>query len=522
MTDDAHCLRRYADSRDEAAFAEFVHRNVDLVYAAAYRQVGGDRQLAEDIVQKVFISVSQKASALSYHPVIAAWLHQATRYAAIDLLRVNQRRQTREALGTLADETVMKSIDPVRWDQVSPELDKLVAALSDRERTAVVLRFFGGKSFAEIGRQLELSENAARMRVDRALEKLRSRLSRSGITSTATALAVLLADNAAMAAPAPLIPAVTAAALAAPVATGLAAGYGTFLLMTSTKITATVATLVALASLVTAFHEYRRANDAEAALARASDSAAPRAHPVVVEAAAPTLPNSGPVDSTRPVVPNTPPAKAKSALSAVIELFDNPLIQKQNELQARGRLDVQYGPLFKALGLTPDQVDQFKNLLVEKQMAGFDSMSAAHQQGIEVENDPKAFFTLVAGAEKFVDAQIAALLGTEGFDQFQQYQATLPARNTVNLLAQALSYTATPLSDAQLSGTIQLLTQYGSPALPPGNPFAVFNADLGLISLKPEGLTQLQTLLAPAQIKTLQTKLAQQNQLFENRKRMGH
>ncbi len=58
MTDDAYCLRRYADSRDEAAFAEFVRRNVALVYSAACRQAPGNRELAEDIVQTVFVSAA--------------------------------------------------------------------------------------------------------------------------------------------------------------------------------------------------------------------------------------------------------------------------------------------------------------------------------------------------------------------------------------------------------------------------------------------------------------------------------
>ena len=87
MTDDRDCLRKYADLHDEVAFAEFVQRNVDLVYSAAIRQTYGDSHLAEEIVQKVFVSAAQKASSLSRHPVLGAWLYQATRYATIDAVR---------------------------------------------------------------------------------------------------------------------------------------------------------------------------------------------------------------------------------------------------------------------------------------------------------------------------------------------------------------------------------------------------------------------------------------------------
>jgi len=196
-------------------------------------------------------------------------------------------------------------------------------------------------------------------------------------------------------------------------------------------------------------------------------------------------------------------------------------MQKQNQILAKLRLDGQYAALFKSLNLTPDQVDQFKNLLVEKSMVGFDSMSAAQQQGIDPHSDPRGFFQAVAEAEKTVDAQISTLLGADGFNQFQQYQETVPARNTSNLLTQALSYTATPLTETQAATVIQVLTQYGTPPLPPSNPFAVLNGDLGMTKLSEQGLAQLQGTLSAPQIQALQEKIQQQSQLLEARKRMG-
>src|SRR5882724_9564633 len=224
MPDDAESLRSYAESRDEEAFSTFVRENVDLVYSAAFRQTGGDVHLAEDITQRVFTSAAQKAAALARHPVVRAWLYQTTRYAAIDAVRSRRRRQAREEkvsemTDALSDSSTPEN--PLDWEQVSPELDQFVASLGSLDRNAVFLRFFGGKSFADIGTQLQVSEGAARMRVDRALEKLHALLAKRGIHSSCAALSALFVEKGLMAAPAGLGAASVAAALNAPAATGI-------------------------------------------------------------------------------------------------------------------------------------------------------------------------------------------------------------------------------------------------------------------------------------------------------------
>lgn len=517
MTDDAECLRRYAESHDEAAFTTFVRRNVDFVYSAALRQTHGDGHLAEDITQKVFVAAAQKAAALASHPVVTAWLHQSTRFAAIDAIRSRLRRAERESAAHLLTAMNAEPEPTVEWEQVSPKLDEIIASLDERDRHAVILRFFGGKSFADIGARLHLSENAARMRVERALEKLRARLGRRGVTSSTAALGVLLANHSLTAAPATLATAAVSSALAAPAA-GIITFAGALHLMTSTKITLGAATLVTLASLTFAVREHRRAD--QLAASAAVSPVASHIRPAAVAVPEPASPSAA-----RPVSTNPPVAAAatppKSGLTAVLELFDNPAMQQQNSIQAQSRIDLQYGALFKSLQLNADQVEQFKRLLVEKQMVGFDSMSAAHQQGIDIATDPKAFFQVVAEAVKSIDTQISTLLGSAGFTEFQQYQASVPARNTTNLLSQALSYTATPLTDTQAVAVTQMLATYGTPALPPGNPFTVLNGDLGVVQLNEAGLGQLQTILAPAQLQTLQAKIQLQQQLLAARKRMG-
>src|SRR5688572_8752512 len=111
MNDDAVLLRRYAEEGAEDAFTELVGRYVDLVFAAALRRTGGDAHCAADVAQQVFITLAREARKLSRHTVLAAWLHTATRNAALNLMISEQRRRTREN-EALALEATMGSGEP--------------------------------------------------------------------------------------------------------------------------------------------------------------------------------------------------------------------------------------------------------------------------------------------------------------------------------------------------------------------------------------------------------------------------
>jgi len=124
------------------------------------------------------------------------------------------------------------------WDQLRPLLDVAIDELPETDRAAVVLRFLERRPFAEIGAALQMSEDAARMRTDRALDKLRSAFARRGITSTAAALGVIVSSQPLISAPAGL-----AAALASQsIAMANAGFFATILafLMTTKLIAATV------------------------------------------------------------------------------------------------------------------------------------------------------------------------------------------------------------------------------------------------------------------------------------------
>ncbi|MEI6589626.1 MAG: hypothetical protein WCO38_06780 [Verrucomicrobiota bacterium] len=146
------------------------------------------------------------------------------------------------------------------------------------------------------------------------------------------------------------------------------------------------------------------------------------------------------------------------------EAMNNPQFQKLMAIQAKAQLDSRYAPLFKELaasGLSPVQIDQFKNMLVQKQQAVADAYQAAREQGINPRQDPAAFKQIVTDAQAAVDQQIQSQLGPTAFAQFQNYQQTIPDRNVTNSLQQSLSYSSAPLSDDQANALIQILAQNG-------------------------------------------------------------
>ena len=229
MSNDTELLRRYVEERAEAPFAQLVREHLNVVYSAALRELNGDGALAEDVSQAVFTEMARKAPRLLGHPSLAGWLYVTVRHLAANFRRSEQHRKRREQEAHTMNELVAEESPTTVWAQMRPVLDDALHELSAADREAVVLRFLEDRSLGEVGARLGLNENAARMRVDRALEKLRGRLARRGITSTGSCLAAALAVGVLTPAPEALAATVVAGALAS----GAAAGTT---LLTLTKI----------------------------------------------------------------------------------------------------------------------------------------------------------------------------------------------------------------------------------------------------------------------------------------------
>lgn len=237
MTDDTELLRRYADENAQEAFAELVRRHLDFVYSAALRQLNGDAHLAADAAQLVFTDLARKAGALAGHRVLAGWLFTSTRFAAAKLVRGEQRRRGREQ-EAFRMETINRddASPPLDWERVRPVLDAALGELNAADREAILLRFFEGRDYARIGASLNVNDNTARMRVDRALDKLRGELARRGITSTSAALAAALTGHSVVAAPAGLAATITGAALAGVGAATAGLTGATFMSITKVQV----------------------------------------------------------------------------------------------------------------------------------------------------------------------------------------------------------------------------------------------------------------------------------------------
>src|SRR6516165_8232032 len=227
MNEDADLLSRYATDQSEAAFAELTRRHVDLVYSAALRLLNGDVHSAEDVTQQVFTEVARQAKQLARHPAPVGWLYTTTRLMALRVNRTNGRRKAREEEAHAMNELLHHEEPSGDWNQLRPVLEDVMHELDDRDRHAVLLRFFQNKTLGEIGASLNLTENAARMRVERALDKLRGKLTRRGVTATAAALATAIGANAVQSAPAGFAATLPAAAIA-----GSAVPAATFITLT--------------------------------------------------------------------------------------------------------------------------------------------------------------------------------------------------------------------------------------------------------------------------------------------------
>ena len=274
--DDADLLGRYAVGRDEQAFDALVRRHVDGVYSSALRRVGGDTHLAEDVAQHVFAALAHDAKSLCRHPALTGWLYTATRFAAANVVRSERRRKAKEekvyAMHNVSIGTT--GAPEADWSTVGPILDKVLDHLGERDRTAVILRFMVHRTFAEIGSALQLSEDAARMRIDRALDRLREALARRGIMSSSAALAVVLTGNCVLGAPAGLASAVISNAVSsATVATPsvLKVLHAMFAAKITSGISSSFAFVgvLSIAVIGVATYQYREAQSAESLLIHA-------------------------------------------------------------------------------------------------------------------------------------------------------------------------------------------------------------------------------------------------------------
>jgi RNA polymerase sigma factor (sigma-70 family) len=216
-------LDEFRERQSETAFAELVRRYTDLVFSVAKRRLNVD-SLAEEVAQLVFMRLAKAPPKLSSEAALLGWLHRTSVHVAIDLWRADSRRRAREEKAVQ-----MQSIEAnENVSQLALEVDEALNELTDADRHALLLRFFDGRKMRELGEALGISEDAAKMRVSRSLERLREKLAARGVQASVVALAGFLAEEAITAAPVKLAAKISAAA-------GLGAG-GSWLAMSGAAV----------------------------------------------------------------------------------------------------------------------------------------------------------------------------------------------------------------------------------------------------------------------------------------------
>jgi RNA polymerase sigma factor (sigma-70 family) len=475
MTDCSDLLRAYVSQGDESAFRALVDCFLPLVYSTALRQVGGNTTLAEEVSQDVFIALARKSRFLVDRPTLTPWLFNATRLSAINKLRHEQRRLEREQKAY-----VMQQIDPgseeIDWDRIRPVIDGLLSQLSPRDQETVCMRFFEGRTFTEIGEKLRIGEDGARLRSNRAIDKINRLLARRGIRSTSAVLTGVLATQQSIAVPTGLAAATTAAVLSGSTtaAGGFALSHLLPPLMNTSQIFVGSLAVLAIAGLGGALYQSHANRNAVASLAalreehvalqreitelrgkavNAAMKSVPRANETAAQPASAGVPDGsklptrrGPLDANISV-----PSSVEALLRQVDHVLAHPELRPAFVGQVVQQLWGNDQRLFKSLGVSPAQEEAIK-----KEAGDYaNTLLDARARRVGGEDFSEAF----AAADEYSFNQVKRILGEENFAQLKQLKASGRENNTVDQLAARLYFTESPLTGEQANQLTRILVQ---------------------------------------------------------------
>ena len=192
MTDpnDWQLIKMYVEEDKQAAFDTLVRRQMDLVYCTCLRELG-EPSLADDATQAVFLILARKATSFRPGTTLSSWLFQTALLTSKNVLRRERRQQAREQRMVAEMERTMPP-RPSGWEEMEPLLNEALKGLPTAQRGLVLERFLEDRPIAEIGSARGISEDAARMRLNRALDRLRRFFAARNVTLPAAALAALL------------------------------------------------------------------------------------------------------------------------------------------------------------------------------------------------------------------------------------------------------------------------------------------------------------------------------------------
>jgi len=174
-------LLRKAQRGDDRAFAEIVRMYERPVFNYVIRLIG-NRDLAEDLTQEVFLRVYQGLPGFSLRSRFTTWLFQVTKNRVLDEMRALERRP--RSVATLDDLPMLDVVDqPIERTETIDALWRAIELLNVDLKMALLLRDVVGFSYIEIADSLEVTLATVKWRIYKAREEVAAALMRDGITS---------------------------------------------------------------------------------------------------------------------------------------------------------------------------------------------------------------------------------------------------------------------------------------------------------------------------------------------------
>jgi len=204
-TASTHLLQRFVQTGDETALRDLIIEFGGPVYSSALRRTG-QREVAQEITQNVFVILSKKSSEALKSPSLAAWLFTVTKFESIRAMRTQRRHQRKlNALAQQGPEVMRNTDESPSWEEALPHLDVALDMLPEPDRDLLLARFSENKKFQDLAHQFGKSEDACKKRIKRALEKLNLLLTARGVTLSISTLTLVLGTELSRAMPGSLI-----------------------------------------------------------------------------------------------------------------------------------------------------------------------------------------------------------------------------------------------------------------------------------------------------------------------------
>jgi RNA polymerase sigma factor (sigma-70 family) len=447
-SDDMELLREYASQNSETAFAMLVSRHIDMVYSVSWRRTGNHHQ-SEEITQTVFVLLARKAGSLRPGTVLSGWLFHTARLTAANFIRTEIRRTRREQEAFM--QANAEENQTAVWERIAPLLDDAIAALGEKDRDAVVLRFVKGKDYPEVGKALGTTPEAAQVRVSRAVEKLRKIFGKRGVALSGAALGGAISANSVQAAPAGLAVAITSAAVqgTALTASTLTLAKGTLSVMAWAKIAFGVGVVVLLtyqwqenssqARQIESTRENLTRTDAEIEQQAADISERRRENFAMADEIRGQERDLQRLRADRQTALNNAGAAARvrgaggqrSPINVLAAQLDDPVAREALRQSLLNTASNRYSGMLQELKLSADVAEKFYSIYADAGMSNLDTAAAA-SLGKMSQTQAEARTADLLGP-------IRELLGDEGFSAYKTRTADIPGRTLVNQLQSRLT-----------------------------------------------------------------------------------